>query len=154
MHQRARKVKHLWFVYATAAAALWGLEYVLLGRLFDNRISPVFLLSAQMFTGAVVMGTVCIASGSFRTQVDIATGDRSVLLLIALSAVVFTLGTLLIAISIKEGSPLLAGLVEISYSLFILLFSVLLGWSEPINPRALLGGLLIIVGAVILKSSH
>ncbi len=147
-------MKHLWFFYATAAAALWGLEYVLLGRLFDSRISPIFLLSVQMFTGAVVLGTACIASGTFRAEMDIAMGDRTVLLLIALSAVVFTLGTLLIATSIKEGSPLLAGLVEISYPLFILLFSVLLGWSTPINPRALIGGLLIICGAVILKSSR
>ena len=147
-------MKNLWFVYASTAAALWGLEYVLLGRLFDSRISPIFLLFVQMLTGALVLGTVCIANGSFKVEVGTAMSSRIVLMLIALSAVVFVLATVLIATSIKEGSPLLAGLVEMSYPLFILFFSIVLGWSDPLNPRVWIGGLLIISGAVILRSAH
>jgi drug/metabolite transporter (DMT)-like permease len=146
--------KRMWMVYALCAAALWGLEYVLLGRLFDNRISPVFLLSIQMFVGALTLGSICVASGTFTSEIGAATRSWTSILLIVFSTIVFTLGSFMIAASIKEGNALLAGLIEISYPLFILVFSILLGWSEPVGLRALIGGLAILAGAAIIQSSY
>jgi drug/metabolite transporter (DMT)-like permease len=143
----------MWYVYAAGAAALWGLEYALLGRLFDGRISPLFLLALQMLTGAVIMGSMVVLTGQFHQQVEVATSDRNTMMLILFSTFAFTLGSFLIATSIKEGNAVLAGLAEISYPLFIIVFSVMLGWAEPLNARALIGGALIMVGAVFLKTA-
>jgi drug/metabolite transporter (DMT)-like permease len=143
----------MWMVYALCASALWGLEYVLLGRLFNDRISPLFLLSIQMLVGAIALGSVCLLTGTFSSEVGNATRNWTVILQISFSAVVFTLGSFFIAISIQEGNPLLAGLVEISYPLFILIFSLSFGFSETISFRTLLGGFTVIVGILILQSA-
>lgn len=144
----------MWLVYAMSASALWGLEYVLMGRLFDGRISPLFLLSIQMLTSAVTIGSICIATGTFTTELGAATRSPNVIMLVVFSCIVFGLGNLLIATSIQAGNPLLAGLVEISYPLFIVVFAIVLGWSEPVGPRALVGGLTILAGAAILQTAR
>jgi drug/metabolite transporter (DMT)-like permease len=143
----------MWYFYAIAASALWGLEYALIGRLFDGRVSPLFLLPIQMLVGAAVLGTVCFATGTFHAQIGAATRSSNTMMLIFMSTVVFTLGSFLIATSVKEGSALLAGLAEISYPLFILIFTVMLGWAEPVSARALVGGILILVGSIFIKTS-
>ncbi len=144
----------MWMVYALGASALWGFEYVLLGRLFHDRISPLFLLSIQMLVGSITLGCVCLATGTFSSEIGIATRNWTVMFMIAFSSIVFTLGSILIAVSIQKGNPLLAGLVEISYPLFILIFSLLFGFSETISFRALLGGFIVFVGVLILQSAR
>jgi drug/metabolite transporter (DMT)-like permease len=143
----------MWYFYAVGAAALWGLEYALLGRLFDGRVSPLFLLSIQMLVGAIILGTLCYATGTFQAQIGVATSNNTIMMLIVMSTIVFTLGSFLIATSVKEGNALLAGLAEISYPLFILLFTVMLGWAEPVSSKALIGGILIFVGSIFIKTS-
>jgi drug/metabolite transporter (DMT)-like permease len=143
----------MWMAYAVAAAALWGLEYALMGRLFNGRLSPLSLLSIQMAVGAAMIGTIAIATGTLRRDSAAITSNPEILRLVVISSLVFTLGSYMIATSIKEGNALLAGLVEISYPLFILAFLIILGWNEPVGPRAIVGGILIIAGAVLVQSS-
>jgi drug/metabolite transporter (DMT)-like permease len=145
-------VKNAWFAAAAAASALWGLEYVLLGRLFSQRVTPLFLLSIQMFVGGITLGGICIANRSVGAQFALVLADRGVLFVLVLSTAVFAVANLLIATSIKGGSPLLAGLVEISYPLFILLFSMAMGRTAPLDLRTLIGGGLIVCGAALLQS--
>jgi drug/metabolite transporter (DMT)-like permease len=144
----------MWFTYAVAASALWGLEYALMGRLFDGRISPLFLLSIQMLFGALILCTVCVVSGTFAAEAGVAVKSPEIMRLVFFSILVFTLGSYMIATSIQGGNALVAGLVEISYPLFILVFTLALGWAEPIGARALIGGLLIVAGAAIIQSAR
>lgn len=142
----------MWLVYAVAASALWGFEYALVGRILGDRFSPLFLVSVQMFVGAICLGALCLATGTLAAEGPAATKDRNTAALIALSVIVFTLGNFMIAASIKEGSAVLAGFVEISYPLFIIAFSMLLGWGGTISLRTVLGGLVILAGVMILHS--
>lgn len=143
----------MWMVYAVAAAALWGLEYALMGRLFNGRLSPLSLLAIQMAVGTALIGAVAVATGTLRREIEIITATPETLRLVVLSTLVFTLGSYMIATSIQEGNALVAGLVEISYPLFILFFLVILGWNEPVGLRAVFGGVLIVAGAVLIQSS-
>jgi drug/metabolite transporter (DMT)-like permease len=143
----------MWYVYAMGAAALWGLEYAIMGRLFNGRISPLVLLTMQMATGALVLGAISLTSGRFAIEMKQVADDRSFLWLVLFSLIVFTSANFLIAQSIQESNALLAGLAEISYPLFILVFTIMLGWAEPVTARALFGGMLILVGAIFLKTS-
>jgi drug/metabolite transporter (DMT)-like permease len=143
----------MWMVYAVMAAALWGLEYAIMGRLLDGRLSPLSLLSIQMAVGTLLIGSVALASGSFHRDMGTITSNTVTLRLIVVSSLVFSLGSYMIATSIQEGNAVLAGLVEISYPVFILLFLVLFGWNEPIGPRALVGGGLILAGALLVQSA-
>jgi drug/metabolite transporter (DMT)-like permease len=143
----------MWMVYAVAAAALWGLEYAIMGRLLDGRLSPLSLLAIQMAVGTLLIGSVALATGSFHRDVGTITSNATTLRLIVISSLVFALGSYMIATSIQEGNAVLAGLVEISYPLFILLFLIMFGWNEPIGLRALFGGGLILAGAILVQSA-
>lgn len=143
----------MWMFYAIAAAALWGLEYALLGRLFNGRVSPLSVLAIQMAVGTTVIGAAALTTGSLRRELGMIASNPDTLRLVIISALVFTLGSYMIATSIKEGNALVAGLVEISYPLFILAFLVILGWNEPVGIMAIVGGLFIIIGAVLVQAS-
>jgi drug/metabolite transporter (DMT)-like permease len=143
----------MWMVYALAAAALWGLEYALLGRLFSGRLSPLTILALQMAVGAIFIAPLAIATGVFKRDAALIVSDPEMLRLTIVSALVFTLGSYMIATSISEGNALIAGLVEISYPLFIVVFLIIFGWNEPIRPLTMAGGILIFVGAAIVQYS-
>ncbi len=59
--------------------------------------------------------------------------------------------SLLIASSIKHSNAVVAGLVEISYPLFIIIFSFLILKETNIDFKTIIGGLLIIIGVVIIS---
>ena len=143
----------MWMVYAIAAAAFWGLEYILMGRLFNGRISPLFLLTIQMAIGTALFGSISLATGAMRRDSNEIATNPEAFRLVLMSAVVFALGSYMIARSIKESNALVAGLMEVSYPLFIFAFMAILGWNEPVNHRTVLGGILIVSGAAILQSS-
>jgi drug/metabolite transporter (DMT)-like permease len=144
----------MWLVYALLAAALWGFEYAIVGRVLDGRISAVSLVAIQMAVGAVALGIVGYASGALGRDVSAISTDRGLAQLILLAIAVFTAGNLMIAISIKEGNAVLAGFIEISYPLFIILFSLMLGWGGTIGVRTVIGGIVILIGVLILKAEH
>jgi uncharacterized membrane protein len=144
----------MWLVYAIAASAIWGFEYAILGRLLGDRLSPMFLLSIQSFVAAVSTGAFCIASGAFRNESVFVTQDSTTLGLVLLSTVTFTLGNFMIALSIKEGNAVIAGFVEISYPVFIILFSLLLGWITHVDLKTIIGGLIVFAGVMVLKHGH
>jgi drug/metabolite transporter (DMT)-like permease len=58
---------------------------------------------------------------------------------------------MLIASSIKHSNAMVAGLVEISYPLFIIIFSFLILKETNIDFKTIIGGLLIIIGVVIIS---
>lgn len=144
----------MWLTYAIAASAIWGFEYALLGRLLGDKLSPLFLLSLQSFVAALTTGVVCAVSGTLRTESAFLTQDGSTLGLVVLSTVTFTLGNFMIAASIKEGNAVAAGFVEISYPLFIIAFSIALGWITHVDVRTIVGGLIVLAGVFVLKHGN
>ena len=141
----------MWLLYALTAAALWGLEYALVERILGERYSPLVLVSLQMLVGAVVLGTLALRSGGVQKELGLALSNRGDMALILLSTLVFTAGNYMIAKSIDEGNAVVAGFVEISYPVFIILFSLALGWGHAISWRTVLGGVIVLCGIMLLK---
>lgn len=144
----------MWLAYAVLAAAIWGLDYLLLERLFRGRVSPMFLLSIQMAVGALVTGAIGLLSGDFRLNLAALATNPAIWAVVLLSILTFVLGNYLIALSIREGSAIAAGFVEISYPLFIVLFSVLIFGIGQFNVMTVVGGGVVMLGVVILKLNH
>lgn len=144
----------MWFAYAIAASAVWGLEYALLERLFQDRLTPLFLLTLQMAAGTMICGVTMVLSGELDENLVLLREDRASWSLMALSVSAFVAGNYLIAISIESGSAVTAGLVEISYPLFIALFSIALLGTGHLTLGTAVGGALILAGAFTLKLSH
>ncbi len=129
----------------------WGLEYALLDRILAGKVSPVFLRTLQMLVGTICFGTAAAVSGKFIEEAGHVIADRGVLMLILLSTVTFSLANLLIALSIRDGSALLAGLVEMSYPIFIVAFAFLLFGVRDVSMASAGGGALIVTGVAILR---
>jgi drug/metabolite transporter (DMT)-like permease len=144
----------MWLVYAIAASALWGFEYALVGRILGDRFSPLFLVSLQMFVGAVTLGALALATGTLWQEGREVLADRTTVLLVLLSTLVFTAGNFMIAASIKEGNAVVAGFVEVSYPLFIVLASLALGWGGQFGWRTIAGGLIVLAGVMLLQSDQ
>lgn len=137
----------MWLLYAIGASMLWGLNYSLNERVFQDRIHPTTLL---VFQGLATSG-VALAMGLFRLVPDLRTvaQDRSTLYLVVGALVTNGVGNLLISLSIQAKNATLAGLVELSYPIFTVLFTYLLFRQLHLTPMIMAGGALILVGIVL-----
>ena len=142
-----------WLIYAFMASVLWGLTYVL-GELLYQRIS---VLSTLFLTN--IMLTVCFGALSLRgrvLQADVRTlvdSPRAIGMIILLSAV-WIGGEFSIASSIAGKNAVLAGLIEITYPLWIVAFSAAIIGSSRVTPAVGLGAVLIFAGVAVIAWSQ
>jgi drug/metabolite transporter (DMT)-like permease len=138
----------MWVVYALLASMVWGLDYVLAGRLLQERIAPLTLLALQMLVGgAVFLVTACFST--LKADLGVISSNRSTLIATIGAIGAFAIGNFLIALSIQAKNATLAGLIEISYPIFIALFSLLLFKEAHASPSVLLGCLFIFIGVAM-----
>jgi len=138
----------MWFVYATLASAFWGLTYVLSEQVFKH-VSVVTALAINAAFIAFIAGLAAVATGAWRTDLVTITSSGRVAGLVVAGALVLVVAEIFIALSITHKNASLAGLVEISYPLFIALFAFLLFKESQLTIPTALGGLLILSGVVV-----
>lgn len=138
-----------WLIYALGAAILWGLNYSLNERIFLGRVSPATLLIFQGFAGM----TIAFIVGFRQLPADLRTlqQDRSTLLIAIGALLTYGLGNLLISLSIQAKNATLAGLVELSYPIFTVLFTWLLFRQWHMTPLSMVGAVLILAGLVLVS---
>ncbi|MEK7530803.1 MAG: DMT family transporter [Patescibacteria group bacterium] len=135
----------MWIVFALGAAATWGLTYTIDEHLFKH-ISVVSALAVTCLVTGIVLGAVALISGEWqRDLVTLVSSSRALWLLIG-STVAFIVGDLLISYAIQSNNATIAGLIEISYPLFIILFSYLIFREENLSLGTAIGGLFIFTG--------
>lgn len=139
----------MWLAYALIAAALWGLNYSLNERVFEKGVSPATLLVFQALAGMLIAGTVGFRNipGDLRAV----GADRATLAIAVAALFSYGLGNLMISLSIQAKNATLAGLVELSYPIFTVLFSYLLFKKWHMTPMTIAGGVLILVGLVLVS---
>lgn len=130
---------------------MWGLVYVLSEQLYKT-VSVPTVLAVQMVVAAAVMLFVAFGAGGFREDVGAILSSRYLLLLILASIVAWVAADFLIAYSIAGKNASLAGLIEISYPLFIVLFAYLIFGEAQLSVATAFGGVLIFVGIGIIFS--
>ena len=139
----------MWIVFALFASLFWGLNYVLAERIFSYKISPLTLVGIEMFIG----GAAFLAISAFHrlgSELTAISADRTLVLLLIAALISTVTGNLLIATSIQSKNATLAGLIEISYPLFIAAFSYLLFGINYISIGVACGGALIFGGVVVI----
>lgn len=135
-----------WYVAALGAAVVWGIHYPLI----EFALRRVSLLTVLLLTALPVLllvpfyGHVLLADA--RTLAQLGAGERWTVLSVALSSL---LATVLLFLSIDGKNATMAGLIEISYPIFIVLFTWLLFREMHLNWTSALGGLLIMAGAAV-----
>lgn len=138
----------MWIVFALAASAFWGLSYVFHEQVYRH-LSIYTTIAIHAGVLMLTFLAVAIGKGFWRDDIQtILTTPRVVALLIA-SVTVFMLAELFIALSIVSKNATLAGLIEISYPVFIALFAYLLFRESELNTGVALGGALVMLGVAV-----
>lgn len=136
-----------WYVTALGAAMIWGIHYPLVANAL-KRLSPVGVLMLTAIP--VLLVSVVFYRHLAADYVVIKAMDwGSKLIVIALS-VTSILGAVLLYMSINSRNATLASLIEISYPVFVVLFSYLLFRQIEISPSVAAGGLLVFAGVALI----
>jgi drug/metabolite transporter (DMT)-like permease len=141
---------HLWFVYAFAAAILWGLSYSISGRLMAQHVSPAFMLIVQYIIAFPVYFWLASSTGGLKEGINIFWNNPGLLCLLALSATSIMIGNLMIMSSISMKNATLASLIEICYPLFTLVFAYILFREVHLTIGTAIGALLIFSGIAMI----
>jgi drug/metabolite transporter (DMT)-like permease len=136
----------MWIAYSIVAAVLWGLDYALAEKVL-TKIRFSTLLSIEFFFGFLVMFGFSLLSGTFKTELASLVSSKQTIGFLLVMMVAFIVAHVLIVLSIEDKNATLAGLIEISYPLFIALFSWLLFRETNLNMGTAFGGILILFGA-------
>jgi uncharacterized membrane protein len=136
----------MWLVYAILAAVIWGLNYTLDERVFKNNISPFTLLAFIGLVGGFVF-LILSYFNRLKTDIQIITHNKTVLIILLSTIVAANLGTLFIALSIQAKNATLAAIIELAYPVFTIFFSWMLFKENYLNLQVVLGGILIMAGA-------
>jgi drug/metabolite transporter (DMT)-like permease len=135
----------MWILLATTASMFWGMTYVFDEQLY-KQVSVLSILAIEMFFISLLIAGLALFKGVLRPDI-VAIGSSSRLFwLFVASTATFLVGEVGIGYAIQGKDATLAGLIEISYPLFIALFAYLFFRESELNFGTALGGLLVFAG--------
>lgn len=136
---------HLWFYYALSAAIIWGISYALTDRLLQQGVSVSLLM---LIEATLIVPTVIFLSMKLSPikGVDVIFSNPRIFLMAIFVALTAVVGTTLILLSITEKNATLASFVEISYPLFVFIFSMIFFRDVQLNMGTALGAFLVTAG--------
>jgi len=138
----------MWFFYAFLASVLWGIAYVFGGRLLQS-IHVQTLLLLELGIGTLTFLIWSLHKHTLGTDITTVLKDGTLSKQLVLSIVSFNVANLLIILSVREKNAVLASVLEVSYPLFVVLFSWLFFRESHMNLRTAAGGLMILAGVFI-----
>ena len=140
-----------WYVTALGAALVWGIHYPLIANALKKfSFASVLLLTALGIIAVAPIFYREIAADYFILKAM----DWRTKAVFLLPAVTGLLGSALLFISIDSKNATLASLIEISYPVFVALFTYVLFRDVQINAGVLVGAALVFtgVGLIILHN--
>lgn len=140
----------MWIVLSVSASVLWGLTYLFDEQIYKQISVFTSLSIASLFVFLVTFGLSFIV-GDLRADLAILASSKKSLLLVGIGTITFTAAELLIGLSIHNKNAALAGLIEISYPIFIVFFTTIFVGEIEINLMTFLGGSLILFGMFLVS---
>ena len=141
-------VRTMWLVLATVASMFWGMSYVFSEQLYKH-ISVLTTLAIEMFVISLIIGVAALWEGTLKTDLATIASSRLVIWLLVASIVTFLVGELGIGFAISGKNATLAGLIEISYPLFIAIFAYLFFNESELNAGTSIGGAIVFAGVCV-----
>ena len=135
-------------IYAIIAAVLWGFDYAIAEKVYE-KYSIYTSMSFGFLVGLII--SVIIGHDQIKSDVSSFGNDYHTWLLL-LNVVITNVAMIFIALSIKESNATIAGLIEISYPIFIVLFSYMLFGDSHVTNRTIIGGMFIFIGIIIIST--
>lgn len=139
----------MWIIYAIIAAVLWGFNYSISERILGS-LAPSSLLALEMLIGTVVFSAVSYCTTLKQDWQKLA-NEPNLFWLTLLQIVVVLVASFCIVLSIRSKNATQAGIIELIYPLFTILFSWLLFRQIHVNMSVIAGGLLIVSGVFLIS---
>lgn len=139
----------MWIIFAIGASIFWGMSYVLSEQIYKH-VSVISSLSIMLLVSGLVVGLVGLFSGTLPKDFNTILESNKVLGLVAAGTFFLIIAELCIGFSIVNKNATIAGLIEISYPVFIALFSYLLFKENQINVATAIGGAVVFIGIGII----
>jgi len=141
----------LGYVYALLTSILWGLVYTFYQKLLDD-VNPICILFVTSLISTIMLLPFFLINDS--PLVKILDIDKRILSQLLLASIIAALANVFLYLSIQSLNATVASILEITYPLFIILFSFFMFKYVP-NVYTLIGSLFIFIGVtiVIVKGS-
>lgn len=138
----------MWILFALGASLFWGMSYVLSEEIY-KKISVFTALSIMSL--AVFFLTLIIAHFTGNLKPDLAeiASSKRLMWYVLGGIAALLIAELFIGFSIVSKNATLAGLIEISYPIFIALFSYLF-FKNNVTVPTIVGGIVIFIGVFII----
>jgi drug/metabolite transporter (DMT)-like permease len=139
----------MWLLFAVGASVFWGITYVINEQVYKH-ISVLSSIAITLAASGLFVGLVALATGTFGKDIATLSASPKVLWLLIAGIAVLTIAELLIGFSIVGKNATIAGLIEISYPLFIVLFSYLLFKESNLSVATVVGGAFVFIGVGVI----
>lgn len=140
-----------WFVAALSTAILWGFVYCLGGEIVKQIDKKTYIFLSSL-TSTIVYGCLCWDKVPETIQ---ALQSKKIVILWLVLAIISTLTAnylSLLAVQLKNAS--LASMVEISYPLWVVLFTYLIFSDKQVSILSVIGGIFVIIGIMLVAGSE
>lgn len=136
-----------WYLAALGAAVVWGIHYPLIAHAMKHVSLPTVLVLSVL--PLFVLGPFFYRPvlADLHSLGELGWGVRVPILVLSVTSL---LGTVLLYIAVGGKNATLAAMIEISYPVFVALFSWLLFREMQINASVLAGALLVFAGVAII----
>lgn len=138
-----------WALFALSAAIFWGLAYTMSGKVIQSGVSTPFILGFVALVTLPIYITALIRTESFRPSLEIILNHKILILFMIMQAAALVIGQYLIYAAILQKNVTYAAVLEISYPIFVCLFTWLLFKDLQMSWNIAIGGLLIFAGSAI-----
>jgi drug/metabolite transporter (DMT)-like permease len=133
------------YLYPFLASITWGMIYSLDQRILQ-RVSPALVIFIN--TGIVMVAFLPVVLFEKETMTQLLRVDKRSLFIIFVTAMLSIAANWFILKGIKDLDASMASMIEISYPIFVAIFSFLF-FRTVLSPAIILGGALILVGSMI-----
>jgi len=140
----------LWFWAALLAAVLWGFSYAAVGNILKSGLSSFTLMAFYTWVAAPLFTFIAWRQGTLVKGISIVKANTNLLFWIIIMVACYFFGNALVYWAIKQKNATAVSLIEITYPLFVALFSWGIFGQNHLTPSTLAGGVLIFAGVTVM----
>lgn len=138
----------MWIFLALGASLFWGLTYVFNEQIY-KKISVLTSLGLTSIIVGVITLAVAVGVGTLKPDLVVLGGSKKLLWYFFGGVGALLIAELFIGFSIVAKNATVAGLIEISYPIFIALFGYFL-FKNQITMPTILGAVVIFIGIFVI----
>ncbi len=143
-------MESLWLYYALAATVFWGMNCAFLEKLLEKDFPVSLLMALESCLALPLFLGLSYIRGTAKFGFDMIKNNNDVVLLVFAVSASFLAATFFIFHSIQAKNATLAGLIEVSYPIFTILFTWLFFKQFHLNLYSGIGGVLILGGIAVI----